>query len=338
VPMSGHSGSASPTSTGQRRLAVVIVNYNSWPDIERLVADLGVAAEVPGGRAEILIVDNASPDPMPLSLRSLPTGVTLIARAENGGFAVGVNAGWAAARGCWLLVLNPDVVAGAELITEVLRRVERFEEEGARPPGIVGFGLRNLDGSPQPSVGVFPTLFRTLWEQLIPRSRRKYQPDWRIRAGPVPWVTGACVLLNPEMMDDVGGMDEDFFLYYEEVALCRTACDRGWRIEYDPGLGVVHLRPLQNRPLSPKMRVITRHSKLLYFRKHLPRWQFLGLTAIVWLESIVCGAWAQARHRPVDARSWQTIRGMGRRLRASNDLRGRAVIELAESAVGQESE
>jgi N-acetylglucosaminyl-diphospho-decaprenol L-rhamnosyltransferase len=337
VPKSGHSGPVQSTSTGRRRLAVVIVNYNSWPDIERLVTDLSVAAEVRDGRAEILVVDNASPDPMPLSLRTLPMGVTLIARGENGGFAVGVNAGWAAARGCWLLVLNPDVVAGAELIAEVLRRVERFEEVGSDPPGIVGFGLRNLDGSPQPSVGVFPTLFRTIWEQLIPRSRRKYQPDWRIRAGPVSWVTGACVLLNPRMMDDVGGMDEDFFLYYEEVALCHTACDRGWRVEYDPGLTVIHLRPLQNRAISPKMRVITRHSKLLYFRKHLPRWQFLALAAIVWFEAVVRGAWAQARHRSADARTWQTIRGIARRLRDSNDLRGRAVIELAEAAVGQES-
>ena len=72
------------------------------------------------------------------------------------------------------------------------------------------------------------------------------------------------------MLDELGGMDEDFFLYYEEVALCRSARRRGWRVEYDPTVEVVHLRPLQNRPVSPKMRVITRHSKLLYFRKHLP--------------------------------------------------------------------
>ncbi len=323
-----------PTVRPTRRLAVVIVNYNSWPDVERLVADLGRADAVRDGRAELIVVDNQSPDPMPDSLHSPPTGVRLLARAENGGFAVGVNAGWAAARGCWLLVLNPDVEADAGLIAEVSRLVERFESAGANPPGIVGFGLRNPDGSPQPSVGAFPTLFRTVWEQLIPRSRRKYQPDWRIKPGPVPWVTGACVLLNPEMMEDVGGMDEDFFLYYEEVALCRSATDKGWRIEYDPSISVVHLRPLQNRAISPKMRVITRHSKLLYFRKHLPRWQFLGLYAIVAIEAKVKGAWAVARRRhPDDASSWRRIGRVAKLLRDGNELRGRMVLELAEGVV-----
>jgi N-acetylglucosaminyl-diphospho-decaprenol L-rhamnosyltransferase len=269
---------------------------------------------------------------MPDGLRSLPAGVTMIARDENGGFAVGVNAGWAAARGCWLLVLNPDVVAGAGLVAEVLRRVERFEQGGGDAPGIVGFGLRNPDGSPQPSVGAFPSLARTVWEQLIPRSRRKYQPDWRIRPGPVPWVTGACVLLNPRMLEEVGGMDEDFFLYYEEVALCRSARDKGWRVEYDPSLSLVHLRPLQNRAISPKMRIITRHSKLIYFRKHLPRPQFLGLVAIVRIEAMLRGAWAKAFGREVDATTWRAVGRVARRLEAGDRLGGRSVLELAEAA------
>lgn len=321
-------------SDSRPSLAVVIVNYNSWPDVERLVADLGGAPEVREGPARVVVVDNASPDPMPESLRSLPTGVALVARAENGGFAVGVNAGWHAATGCWVLVLNPDVEAGAGLVADVLRRVERFGAEGADPPGVVGFGLRNPDGSPQPSVGPFPTLLRTVREQLIPRSRRKYQPDRRVRPGPVPWVTGACVLLNPRMLEAVGGMDEDFFLYYEEVALCRSAWDAGWRVEYDPSVSVVHLRPLQNRAISPKMRVITRHSKLLYFRKHLPRGQFLALAGIVGLEARVRGGWARARGRDVDARAWRAIGEVARRLRAGDDLGGRAVLALAEEATG----
>ena len=89
-------------------------------------------------------------------------------------------------------------------------------------------------------------------------------------------------------------MDEDFFLYYEEVAFSRAAQRLGWRVEYDASVTVVHRHPLQNRAISPKMRVITRHSKLLYFLKHLPRWQFLSLAAIVSIEAAIRGLWSQA--------------------------------------------
>jgi N-acetylglucosaminyl-diphospho-decaprenol L-rhamnosyltransferase len=97
---------------------------------------------------------------------------------------------------------------------------------------------------------------------------------------------------------------------------------------------VVHLRPLQNRAISPKMRVITRHSKLLYFRKHLPRGQFLALVEIVRIEAAARGAWARVRGRTVDVRAWRAIDAIARRLRAGEDLGGRAVLALAEEATG----
>jgi GT2 family glycosyltransferase len=269
---------------------------------------------------------------MPVELTKRWPGVRLVARRENGGFAAGVNTGWRASRSPWLLVLNPDVEAEARLLRQVLARASQLEAEGHLTTGIVGFGLRNPDGSRQPSVGAFPHLARTVWEQLIPRSRRKYQAGWRVRPGRVPWVTGACVLLSARMLDTLGGMDEDFFLYYEEVALCRAATQRGWPVEYDPGVEVVHLRPLQNRPICPKMRVITRHSKLLYFRKHLPLWQFLCLSWIVSAEARVRGCWSRVQGRTVEVRAWRTIGEVSRALRAGAVLRGRDVLALAEAA------
>ena len=141
------------------------------------------------------------------------------------------------------------------------------------------------------------------------------------------------MLVNARLLDDLGGMDEDFFLYYEEVALCRSARDQGWRVEYDPSVAVIHLRPLQNRTISPKMRVITRHSKLLYFRKHLPRWQFLGLSWIVSAEATVRGSWARLRERAEERRGVANDRARcARAFRAGSEPRGRDVLTLAESA------
>jgi N-acetylglucosaminyl-diphospho-decaprenol L-rhamnosyltransferase len=313
-------------------LSVVIVNYRSWPDVGRLVDSLARSAEVSAGKSEIVVVDNASPDPIPEILREPRSGVLLVARAENGGFSAGVNAGWHAARGSWLLVLNPDVVPGPGMLEQVHRRIGDYESRGAGPPGVVGFELRNPDGSRQPSVGAFPGLVRTGWEQLIPRDRRKYQPDWRLRPGPVDWVTGACMLVNGRLLEELGGMDEDFFLYYEEVALCRSARARGWVVEYDPSVSAVHLRPLQNRPISPKMRVVTRHSKLLYFRKHLPAWQFAALCTTVKAEARLRETLSRLRGRVIEARSWRAVYKVARLLRAGSDLRGRDVLALAEEA------
>jgi N-acetylglucosaminyl-diphospho-decaprenol L-rhamnosyltransferase len=180
-------------------------------------------------------------------------------------------------------------------------------------------------------VGRFPSLARSIREQFIPRSRRKYQPGWRTRAGRVDWVTGACMLVNAALIADVGGMDEDFFLYHEEVAFCRVARRRGWQVEFDPGVSVVHRDPLQNRAISPKMRVIIRHSKLLYFRKHLPRWEFRTLAAIVRLESAIRGGWSVLRGRGEEAAAWAAIAEIAGRLRRGESVLGCEVLLAAES-------
>jgi GT2 family glycosyltransferase len=217
------------------------------------------------------------------------------------------------------------------LIGQVLARIECYEQQPSGPPGIVGFGLRNPDGTPQGSVGIFPSLWRTVREQFIPRYRRKYQSGWRIRSGSVDWVTGACMLLSARMMAQLNGMDEDFFLYYEEVALCRSARSKGWRVQYDESVQVVHKHPLQNRVISPKMRVITRHSKLLYFRKHLPCWQFRALSWIVTAEAAIRGTISRVRGNGEATRAWTAIANLARRFRAEKIIKGRDILPMAEA-------
>jgi GT2 family glycosyltransferase len=318
----------------QPRLTVIIVNHESWPDVVELTAALAVQPEFLSARCAVVVIDNASRGPVPEAMLHR-VGQRVIFRPDNGGFAAGVNAGWQVARSPWLLVLNPDVEVSREFLGQVFRRLDHFETSSDGPPGIVGFGLQNPDGSPQGSVGAFPNLARTICEQFIPRSRRKYQPGWRIRSGPVDWVTGACMLVNSAVIQEQRGMDEDFFLYHEEVAFSREAQNRGWRVEYDPSVTVIHRHPLQNRPISPMMRVITRHSKLLYFLKHLPRWQFESLSAIVSLEALIKGPWSTLLCRPEESRAWRTISEITRKMRTGRGPRGREVLALAESVKAQ---
>ncbi|AMV39987.1 glycosyltransferase family 2 protein [Planctomyces sp. SH-PL62] len=314
------------------RLTVVVVNYDGWPDVEGLLDRLVREPEFRSGACRAAVVDNASPSPMPDVESFRRPGLRLVLRPDNGGFAVGVNAGWRASPAPWLLLLNPDVAVEPGAIGRILDRIDALEARPEGPPGVVGFGLRNADGSPQGSVGVFPSLARSFREQFAPRRSRKYLPEDRLRAGEVDWVTGACMLVNGRMMAEIGGLDEDFFLYHEEVAFCREARNRGWRIEYDPTVTVVHRAPLQDRPISPKMRVVIRHSKLLYFRKHTPRPQFLALAGIVELEAAARGAWAALRKAHAERRAWKTIGAIARQLRRGGGPLGRRVVELAESA------
>ncbi len=319
-------------------LTIIIVNYESWMETLRLTASLIAEPEFKTRQCEIVVVDNASRDNPPGALNTPFPGLRLVLRPHNDGFAAGVNAGWRAARSSpWLLILNPDVDVPQGFLGQVLARIDSHRDDPAGVPGVVGFALRNLDNTPQGSVGAFPSLARTIWEQFIPRSRRKYQADWRIRSGTVDWVTGACMLINAELLRAVGGMDEDFFLYYEEVAFCRAARNLRWNTRFDTNITVTHRHPLQNRAVSPKMRVITRHSKLLYFHKHLPRWQFQGLSLIVAAEAMIRGTWSRIRRRPQETRAWMAIGKLPRLMRQGQEPRGRDVLAFAEAAIHAEA-
>lgn len=311
-------------------LTVITVNYNGWPDSTRLASDLARSHEVTSGQCELIVVDNASDGPIPAFFLDPPSGVRLIVRPNNGGFAAGVNAGWRASRSRWILLLNPDVEEFPGFLTSVLARIAFHEARPDGPPGIVGFALQNPDGSPQPSVGAEVGLSRALFAQFLPRSRRSYHPS--PSPGPVPWVTGACFLIDGSLMDTLGGMDEDFFLYYEEVALCRSVRKLGRRVEYDDRVSVVHLRPLQNRALAARMRVIVRHAKLLFFLKHQPRWQFLALALMVSCESVVRGLGAKFAGNRAEIGAWRAIGSMAWGMLRGRVLKGREVLALADSA------
>ncbi len=310
------------------RLAILIVNYNSWPDSLRLVRSLAAEPEVAAGLAEVILVDNASDGPIPPGWAHPPAGVRLVARPENGGFAAGVNTGRSETRAGWLLLLNPDVEVEPGFLAGVLDRIDGYARRADSGPALVGFALLNGDGSPQPSVGEFPTLRRTLEEQLRRRRDRKYRRS--AGAGPVPWATGACLLVAARAFDDLGGMDADFFLYYEEVAFCRSAWRRGWSVEFDPTLAARHLRPLQLREVSPRLRLVTRHSKLLYFRKFRPDWEFRALAVAIVAEATVRGLAARARGQHAEAAAWSGVVRASWSLIGERPIVGTAVVRLAD--------
>lgn len=272
------------------RLSIVIVNYRQWDRTAGLVRQLQHTEAVRSGLAEIVIVDNHSPShPLVRKLRR-SSGVSVRRWNRNHGFARAVNEGCRLSLGQWFLLLNPDIDPAEDFLDGVMALLDRLQEEERRV-GIVGFHLRNSDGTQQLSTGRFPSLSSTLLGLFRGRSRRKYACPDTDRRGLVGWVTGCCLLVRRSCLEELGGLDEDYFLYYEDVDLCLRAARAGWTVQYEPDLAVVHHHPLHARSVPAVLRLVTRHSLLTYARKHWAGWQARLLGWVVRAESR-CRQWS----------------------------------------------
>ncbi len=298
-----HRRIAAPPAT---ELAVVIVNFCQWKNTARLVRQLRRSVAVRTGQAEIRVIDNGSPA-HPLAARlGKARGVQVRRLDRNLGFAAAVNRGSKLAAGSWVLLLNPDVTVPDGFLDDVLGKLAKSD---VTPDiGVIGFRLLNRDGTKQPSAGPFPTFSRTLARLLLPRARRKCQTHHGEARRAVEWATGGCFLVRRECFEQLNGLDESFFLYYEDVDFCRRATAAGWSVWFDPSLEVTHHWPLHSRPVHPPLRLITRHALLTYARRHWPRWQALALSGVVWAEAGARQVWAAARGLPAAARCFGQMR------------------------------
>jgi GT2 family glycosyltransferase len=301
------------------------VNYCLWKETARLVKRLLEAPATRRGDVEILVVDNHSPaHPLSRRLRRWP-GVSVRRWGRNRGFARAVNEGCRLSRAEWVLLLNPDISVSAAFLDGLLALADHLLSKEPRA-GIVGFQLRNSDGTRQLSSGPFPTLMQTLLRLALPRKRRKYHFQRAKRRHRVPWVTGCCLLLRRACLKDLGGLDRDFFLYYEDVDLCQRARARGWSVWLEPALRAVHHHPLHLREVPAYLRVLTRHALLTYASKHWPQWQFRLLAGMVEWEARLRRQWANHHGDTATAEQFAQLRaiatdlGSGRRNAAQQRL------------------
>ena len=280
-------------------LTVLIVNYCQWQETTALVRQLRQALSAQQGAVEIVVVDNHSPPHAAAwKLGRLP-GVSVRQQYDNRGFASAVNEGGRISRAPWLLLLNPDVRVDENFVDEVLVLSERLSAHEPRT-GVVGLRLHNADGSEQSSAGPYPTLPGILLGLLRPRSRRKYLRRLPAQRGPVPWVTGCGLLVRRDCLHELGGFEDRFFLYYEDVDFCQRARAAGWEVCFEPSLSLTHLHPLQNRVVSSYLRVLTRHALLTYAALHWPPLQAAWLANLVAAEAR-CRRWLAWWREDADA-------------------------------------
>ncbi len=251
-------------------VSVVVVNWNTHELVLRCLSSvLRETSDLEARGVEVIVVDNASTDDSVAAIRKeLGTRVTLIENSWNEGFARACNTGLRRARGRFVLFLNPDSELLAESPTILLGYMESDPDVGITGPRLVG-----PDGQTQESCSPLPTLGREAWRLL------HLDLVWKKSVYPVAaWghreprqveaVQGACMLVRRDLLDQIGAFDEGFFVYSEEIDLCRRAVDAGWRIVWVPEARVLHLGGQSTRLVARRMFIELYRNKLLYFRKH----------------------------------------------------------------------
>ncbi len=197
--------------------------------------------------------------------------VTLIASDSNLGFARANNAGVALSNGRYILLLNPD----AEVIGDALLTMTAYMDSHA-DVGALGPRLLFPNGQVQSSRRRFPTLATaflesTVLQQCFPRNRilqRYYVLDrGDDEEQDVDWVIGACLFIRRQAWEQVGPLDESFFMYSEELDWCRRLRTAGWRVVYIPWATVVHHEGQSSIQVVPARHIHFQSSKVLYFSK-----------------------------------------------------------------------
>ncbi|MGS2642734.1 glycosyltransferase [Streptosporangium sp. G12] len=299
-------------------LAVVIVTYSSGKVVEGCLRSLD-AALAGAGPARVVVVDNASADDTVERVREVAPEAEVIQNGRNAGFAAGVNAGIAAADGCDVLVLNPDIrlAPGSVLL---LRQALALPGTGIAAPRLTG-----ETGTLHLSLRRRPTVTRALGEALLGGHRAGripalgelvVDPAAYDRPQTVDWVAGAAWLISRACLDALDPLDERYFLYSEETEYMLRAGAAGFAVRYEPRAVAVHLGGEQST--SSRLWALSSANRVRMHRERYgrPRGQLMrlavGLNELV--RAVARGGAGGRRHRAalrqlVPLREWPLLPG-----------------------------
>lgn len=270
-------------------LSIAIVNYEKGP---LLLACLDSVYKTAGALSlQVIVVDNASSDGIADLLGTAYPEVSVIRNTTNVGFARATNQALAVATGSAVLLLNPDTRVLDGALDVLMGYLAAHPEAGAVGPQMLG-----PDGTIQLSCRAYPgyatALFGryavlTRWFPRNAMSRQYLLSDWdHADTREVDWLSGACLMTRRVVLERVGGLDEAFFLFNEDVDWCRRVWHAGWKVVYVPEARVLH-HIGASKDKVPSALVVARHRGMLhYYRKHLRR-------GFVWDRVVWLGIWAR---------------------------------------------
>jgi GT2 family glycosyltransferase len=261
------------------KVSIVIVNFNAGDLICRCITS--IIEETQQNTYEIIVVDNASSDDSVANIKQQFPTVNLIETGINAGFAAGNNVGFKVATGDYVLVLNPDTEITAGAIDNTVAYMVKNSEVG-----VLGCKILNEDKTHQPSLLRFPTLRGIFINTFIPYSimlkikcldSLHYDKIESNTSQDVEVIVGCFMLVPRSLIQDIGGMDDDFFMFCEEVEWCWRINQTGKKIRYVPEQTVMHYEGGCSSTLSFRKSLLMTKGTLMFFQK--TRGSSVALTA-----------------------------------------------------------
>lgn len=244
-----------------RDLSIIIVNWNTCELLRQCLTSLG---PVNHWNWEVWVVDNASTDGSGVMVTQDFPEVKLLLNKTNVGFARANNQGIQASESRYVLLLNSDTIALPETLNQMIQFMDSQPRAGAFSPQLL-----RLDGSPQSyAFGGDPKLIYLLARGLNRLLFHRYLHDWSITAiQEVDWVSGACLMVRRHAIDQVGGLDENIFMYFEDNDWCLRMRQAGWKICYNPQMSIRHVGG-QSLAQNPEARRAYYRSLNYFYAKH----------------------------------------------------------------------
>jgi hypothetical protein len=251
-------------------VSIILVNWNTREFLYDCINS--VYGNMSNSDFEIIVVDNASSDGSVDMLKLKFADVQVIANTENRGFAAANNQGMLASKGRYILLLNSDTIVLNNSIDKAVAFADAHKQAA-----VVGSGVLNPDRTLQPTCFMFPSILNMLLSasylyKLFPGSRffgRERMAWWnRDDIRQVDVVTGCFMLVRREAIEEVGMMDERFFMYAEETDWCYRFKQAGWKVMFTPTSTVIHLGGQSSRKVKAEMLIQLRLSILLFIGKH----------------------------------------------------------------------
>jgi hypothetical protein len=288
-------------------VSIIIASHNTCAHLEHSLAAIGDGYES-------IVVDTGSTDGSRALVRERFPHVRLVELDENPGYGGALNGGIAVSSGDYLLLMNGDAWPRRHALERLVESAEHDERAG-----IVGPRLLNPDGTLQPSVRGFPTLWRLVTEYLFLRWLAPWSRalnafygsrfDHRSRRE-AEFLVGAVLLVRRQLIDEIGGFDERFFMYNEEVDFCYRARAAGWSVVFSPEAEFVHVGAASTLQSRPQMYREQLRSHLRFLAKHhgvsqAERARRL-LAFAMWIRAVVFGVVRRPERRSLslDAASW----------------------------------